>query len=207
MVIAGAGGFARELLSDIVDLTTEKIFFFDDTDSSAKFIFNHYEIIHDIKTLKMVFEKQSNDFCLGVGNPKNRKFLFEKFIESGGNPVTCISRKASVGQFENKIGVGTCIMGGTSITNKVTIGKACLINLNCTIGHDSVIGDFSEICPGSHISGNVFIDKEVFVGTGAVILPNIKIGRNAIIGAGSVITKDIPEFATVVGIPGKIVRS
>lgn len=43
------------------------------------------------------------------------------------------------------------------------------------------------------------------IGSGAILLPGVIIGREAMIGAGSVITKDIPEFKVVLGVPGKIV--
>ncbi len=46
----------------------------------------------------------------------------------------------------------------------------------------------------------------MFIGAGAIILGNIKIGNNAVIGANAVVTKDVPEGATCVGIPGKLVR-
>lgn len=39
-----------------------------------------------------------------------------------------------------------------------------------------------------------------------VVLPGVKIGKGAIIGAGSILTKDVPEYAIVAGVPGKVIR-
>jgi serine acetyltransferase len=46
----------------------------------------------------------------------------------------------------------------------------------------------------------------VFIGTHAAVLPRIRIGRWATVGAGAVVTQDVPDFATVVGVPAKVIR-
>ena len=79
-----------------------------------------------------------------------------------------------------------------------------MINLSCTIGHDSIIGEFVEICPNVSISGRCKIGDLVFIGTGATILPDIKIGKNSIIAAGSVVNKNVPDNVLVAGIPATI---
>ena len=95
-------------------------------------------------------------------------------------------------------------MAGTIITNSIKLGKAPLVNLNCTIGHDCQIGDFLEISPGSNISGYCKIGNFVVIGTNTTILPKITIGSNVIVGAGSVVTKDVPDNSLVVGVPAVI---
>jgi acetyltransferase-like isoleucine patch superfamily enzyme len=52
----------------------------------------------------------------------------------------------------------------------------------------------------------VIIQNDVWIGSNVTILPSVKIGNGAIVGAGSVITKDVPDYAIVVGIPAKIVK-
>jgi len=52
----------------------------------------------------------------------------------------------------------------------------------------------------------VIIKNDVWVGTGCVIMPGITIGNGAIIGAGSVVTKDVPDYAIVAGVPAKIIK-
>lgn len=55
------------------------------------------------------------------------------------------------------------------------------------------------------ITGQVKIDDYVFIGPRAIILPGVNIGKGAIVGAGAVVTKNVPEFAIVGGIPAKII--
>ena len=52
----------------------------------------------------------------------------------------------------------------------------------------------------------VRIEAWADVGTGAVVLPGVTIGRGSIVGAGSVVTKDVPAFAVVAGVPARFVR-
>jgi maltose O-acetyltransferase len=57
-----------------------------------------------------------------------------------------------------------------------------------------------------YIARNVEIADDVWVGTKAVILPGIKVGRGAIIAAGAIVTKDVPPFAIVGGVPAKLIK-
>lgn len=57
----------------------------------------------------------------------------------------------------------------------------------------------------SAVEKEVFIDDYVFIGPRVIILPGIKIGKGAVVGAGAVVTKDVPPFAVVGGVPAKII--
>jgi acetyltransferase-like isoleucine patch superfamily enzyme len=78
-----------------------------------------------------------------------------------------------------------------------------MVNLNCTIGHESSIGAGSVINPLTAISGGVKIGKSVLVGTHAAILQYISIGDHAVIGSGAMVNKDVEPNATVMGVPAK----
>jgi acetyltransferase-like isoleucine patch superfamily enzyme len=81
-----------------------------------------------------------------------------------------------------------------------------IVNLDCTIGHDAIIGDYSTILPSVNISGFVKIEESVSVGTGSAIIQGVNIGKNTVIGAGSVVTKDLPPNCTAVGVPTKPIK-
>ena len=99
------------------------------------------------------------------------------------------------------------ITAGSILTNQIRIGNHVHINLDCTIGHDAILQDFTTLAPGVHVSGNVAFGHGCYVGTGANILEKLHIGEWSIIGAGSTITKDVPANTTVVGLPGIVVKT
>ena len=57
-----------------------------------------------------------------------------------------------------------------------------------------------------HIRGDTVIGHDVWLGTNATVLPGVQIGSGAIIGAHTVVAKDVPAYAIVVGNPGRIVK-
>ncbi|RYZ11654.1 MAG: sugar O-acetyltransferase [Comamonadaceae bacterium] len=106
----------------------------------------------------------------------------------------------------------------------ITLGDGVFLNFNCTI-LDVVavrIGDRTQIGPGVQIlaadhprdpavraSGLEFgrpvtIGRNVWIGGGAILLPGVTVGDDALIGAGSVVTRDVPAGATVVGNPARV---
>lgn len=79
-------------------------------------------------------------------------------------------------------------------------------NTNASIDHDCHINDFVHISPNATVSGGVTVDEGTHIGAGATIIPSIKIGKWAKIGAGSIIIRDVPNYATVVGNPGRVIN-
>jgi len=207
MIIAGAKGFAKELLEILYrDYRYKDISFYDDvTQGLPDTLFGKFSIIKTKGDLKGAL-KTNAYFALGVGIPKVRYQLDKLFTENGGIIKTIISNNATVGSFETDIENGCTIMDRVLITNNVLIGHGCLINVNTIIAHDSVIGDYADIAPSVTISGNCTVGDYVSIGTGAILLPGVKIGTNVVIGAGSVVKNSIPDNSLVIGTPGKVIK-
>ena len=123
-----------------------------------------------------------------------------------------------------KIGKGSTIHMGAVFydASKISIGKDSIIGENAVLdGRDKlIIGDHVDIASevmiynGEHdvsdedfkaIFAPVEISDYVFIGPRAIILPGVKIGRGAVVGAGAVVTKDVPEFAIVGGVPAEVI--
>ena len=100
------------------------------------------------------------------------------------------------------IGEGSVIFAGAVVQPDVVIGKHCIINSTATIDYDSVIGDFVHIGPSSSLAGGVSVMEGAFLG----MRSGKSIGKWSVVGAGGVITKDIPDNVTAVGVPAKVVK-
>jgi sugar O-acyltransferase (sialic acid O-acetyltransferase NeuD family) len=208
MLIVGAKGFAKEVLEIChQNNNLENLVFYDDVNDDVNgLLYGKFPILKSLEEAKDHFEKIDARFTIGIGNPLVRKMLYTKFVELGGLFTSTISSSCYIGNYNNSIREGVNIMQKVVITNDVHISKGCLVNQLSSIGHDVVIGEFTEICPSVSISGNCNIGSNVFVGTNATILPNVIIGNNTIIGAGAVVNKNLPENCVAVGIPAKIIK-
>ncbi|KKH16919.1 acyltransferase [Methanosarcina mazei] len=100
-------------------------------------------------------------------------------------------------------------LGINSIVEKATIGN------NVMMGRDVIIMSNSHkyedcnvpmIFQGIKPVKEVIIGDDVWIGHRVIILPGVKIGKGSIIGAGAVVTKDVPDYAIVGGVPAKIIR-
>ncbi|MFI5451819.1 acyltransferase [Pedobacter sp. UC225_61] len=91
---------------------------------------------------------------------------------------------------------------------KISIGKNCSIGPFLKIWTQSSIVDYDYNLVSSipQKLGSVIIKDAVWIGANVIISPGVTIGENSIIGANSVVTKDVPDFAIVGGIPAKIIR-
>ncbi|WP_018629363.1 acetyltransferase [Niabella aurantiaca] len=209
MLIVGSGGFAKELLqvfSDRYENSSEGIAFFDDVNLDRKLLYNEYPILNSFNSVSTFFsESKSDKYAIGIGNPKNRKFICDKFKDIGGTLVSLISPHAKISRHV-EIGTGASILSGCSISNSVTIGVCVLVYYNAVVTHDCNIGNFVELSPGATLLGGVTVGNFSHIGSNATILPNIRIGENVIVGAGAVVTKDVPDNCIVTGIPATIKR-
>lgn len=209
VVILGAGGFARETLWVFREANEEKnewevLGFIDEKKE------NHGKIICDLPILggfEWFDNNNWNDLYVinAVGTPRTKKKVIEKAVKRKLKFCSITHPSVRMSKYI-EIGKGTIITSGNILTTQIKIGNHVILNLDCTVGHDSIIEDYCTIAPGVHISGNVHLEKGVDFGTGAVTVQGITIGAWSIIGAGAAVVSDIPSNVTAVGIPAKVIK-
>lgn len=141
----------------------------------------------------------------GVGsvrvNPRRRQ-LFEHF-KSKGYRFACVVHPSAIIATDIILSEGAQIMAGVVIQAGCRVGLNAIINTGSIVEHDCHIGDHSHIAPGATLSGGVSVGEGAHVGTGAIVIQGIKIGRNSLVAAGAVVIRDVPDDATVAGVPAK----
>ena len=196
MILIGASGHAKVII-DILEKSKEEIGFLIDSNPTITELMG-YQVLND-------FPKDSTlqeEFIIAIGSNAIRKRISEEQMLKYG---WAIHPSAILGD-DVSVGVGTVIMASATINSSVKLGNHCIINTSASVDHDCKIGDFTHISPGVTLCGGISIGEGSHIGAGATIIPNIKVGQWVTIGAGAVIIRDVPDYALVVGNPGRIIR-
>lgn len=195
LYIIGASGHAKVII-EIAEAQQIHVVAAIDMDLNKKQILDYpvYQTMPD--TAKNV--------CIAIGNNNIRERIA---AENAQYTFPVLRHPAANISTRSTIGAGTVVMAGVSINSEARIGKHCIINTNASIDHECVIEDYVHLSPNVALAGNVSVGHHTHIGIGASVIQNIKIGNHCTIGAGAVIIKDVPDGSTVVGNPGKIIKS
>lgn len=209
IAIFGVGGFGREVLALIKDInkvepTWNIVGFFDDGYEKG-LIINGYPTLGTSADLNKWETPIS--VAISIGNPVIKKKILDKITNPLVDYPTLIHPTVWIGDSEFvEIGKGCIICAGNMITTNIKIEDFVILNLGCTVGHDTIIKKYSAFMPSVNISGEVIIDEGVYVGTGAKIINQLEIGDYTVVGAGAVVSKTLPSHCTAVGVPAKPIK-
>ena len=209
IAIFGVGGFGREVLALIKDInkvtpTWNIVGFFDDGYEKGVMV-NGYPNLG--KTEDLNKWKTPISLAVSIGSPVIKKKILDKITNPLVDYPTLIHPLAWIGDKEFvEIGKGCIICAGNIITTNIKIEDFVILNLGCTVGHDTVIKNYAAFMPSVNISGEVTIGEGVYVGTGAKIINQLEIGEYTIVGAGAVVSKTLPAKCTAVGVPARPIK-
>jgi sugar O-acyltransferase (sialic acid O-acetyltransferase NeuD family) len=209
IAIVGAGGFAREVAWLISDISRDRSLLCAETMEVAGFLVSDRAKVSErdsnvLGDFAWLEKNHIDGLAMGIGNPEVRLRLSQELKQRFPRIPWPALIHPSVKYHEScKFEEGVTICAGSIATVNVRLEEFAMVNLNCTIGHESSIGAGSVVNPITAISGGVNIGKGVLVGTHVSILQYISIGDHAVIGSGAMVNKDVESNTTVMGVPAK----
>jgi sugar O-acyltransferase (sialic acid O-acetyltransferase NeuD family) len=204
LILIGAGGFGREVLSWAHDANKSGLFdkveyYLDDNQDinlNESYGCNYLGSIAN-------YEVQASDkFLLGIASPLIKRKIYEKFVnyidqfQTLIHPSVVIAKTATIGR-------GVILCPFSLISADVQIADFVTINALSSVGHDSAIGKFSTLSGHVDITGQVIVGEDVFFGTGARVVPRINVGPKSKIGAGCTLMHSVKENTTYFTQPAK----
>jgi len=191
MYLYGTGGIAvvaAEVLADNQRIISR---FYDDRPVMAGLQLNPDLVLPD-----------NEEGLICIGNNKVRRELIKRLSPRLG---TAIHSTAMISP-SAKIGAGTLIFHGSKVQAATHVGEAVIVNTGGSIDHDCVIGDYAHVAPNVTLCGFVKVGEGANIGAASVVIPGVKIGKWATLGAGAVVVSDIPDYATAVGCPARVIK-
>ena len=158
-----------------------------------------------IKPLSALAEHaEARVVCL-VGSERSyrhRPALVARLGDDRARFATIVDPAARVSRFA-RIGCGTVVYQGVTITSNAVIGDHVLVLPNTTIHHDVVIDDYAIVGSGVTLAGGCRIGRSAFVGSASSVRNGIAVGAEALVGMAANVTRNVAEGTVVAGNPAR----
>ena len=206
LAIIGAGHLGQQIAHyAISDNHFDKVVFFDDYNKGN--IVKGYQILGT--TSAILIEYEMGNFtelvvAIGYKDISIRKAFFEKFRNT--IPFATIIHSTCWVDKTATIEQGCIIYPGCFIEPNVVIQNNTILNISCSIAHDSVIGPHSFLSPRVAIAGFVKANKCCIYGINSTVIDNVIIIDNVQLGAGTVVINNIDTKGLYVGNPHRFIR-
>lgn len=213
IIIIGGTGNGTIALSTIVDINKNKkewevLGFFNDFEKNN---INGFPVIGKIdkeSADKYVNDKDVYFIYTMISSKYNYRFLNRLHdLEIPDNRFAKLIHPTAVVSEHSQLGWGISIQPFVSVGPNVKIGNHVQIFGQALIGHNSVLDNYSYVAAQACIGANVHLQEGAFMGQNCSSIENITIGKWGLVGMGSAVISDVPDFAKIVGNPGRIIGS
>lgn len=207
VLILGAGGHAQ-VVNDILlrcfalGSNYQPIGFLDDNIRHTGTTLMGLPVLGPITRLHE-FDHEAVIVAIGDNHARKRIFVM---LQVQGIPIVSAVHPAAVLAPDIHLGEGVMICAGVVVNTGTVVGDNVILNTACSIDHHNYIKSHAHIAPGTHLGGDIHVGEGALVGIGVSVIPGRSIGDWATVGAGAVVIRDVPPFATAVGVPARFIK-
>ena len=199
IVVVGAGGHARSLITLLGHLNYEVIGICDDS-----FVPGTQETILGVRLIGAVQDAEQSfgeGIVIAYGDNSRREQCYKKYgstvlAEVLVHPLACIEDCANVGRASQ-------VYARAYLNARAEVGENVIVNTGAIIEHEARVGNHSHISVGAILCGRVSIGDRCFIGAGAVVIDKVSVCSDVIVGAHAVVIRDITVPGVYVGNPAR----
>jgi sugar O-acyltransferase (sialic acid O-acetyltransferase NeuD family) len=210
LIIAGCGGFGAEAIWVAEDMNEQLsddekwhiIGYVDDDPRKALQERYGYRVSGAPEEVAAGFKGVETWYFCAIGDNAIRRQMSKRLDGLGWHAATLIHPTA-VRAGNVRVGDGTYVGALCILSPNSSLGKHVIVNQHSAIGHDSLIGDYANICPGAKVNGYCRVGEGALVGSNASLMQSCVLGEKAVVGANSFVVHNIPDGVTVMGVPAR----
>lgn len=178
--------------------------FIDDDLDGSRSRMHRYQIDEPVIGTIQDFSPVDGDLLIcAIGSPRTKLAVCERLHARGGKFTNIFHPSVAIGP-RTEFGQGVIVAQSSLISVDVSIGNFVTINASSGCGHDAVLKDGCTISSQCDITGHAHLERGVFLGSHAAVLPGVRIGEFAVVGAGTVAFRNVKAGQTVMGVPAKV---
>jgi sugar O-acyltransferase (sialic acid O-acetyltransferase NeuD family) len=207
LIVLGAGDNAKIVIATIKAQGEYTVFgLVDDNEEKKGNDWFGHPVLGGVDHLLELKDHGASHAVVAVGDNFARARLAELVTQVGLQLATVIHPRTIIIEGA-EIGEGSVILADAHIGADVRVGLNVLVSVRGLVAHDCVVGNHCQVGPGAILAGHVYLGDYSLIGMGASVLPRVTVGRKAVVGANAAVIEDVPNAATVVGVPARAVGS
>jgi len=206
IVIVGAGGHGKVVLDILRATGKHRVVGFLDADPSLTGTrVGDLPVLGNIHQIARLRQQKVKGAVVAIGDNHVRLRYAAHLRQEGLELVSAIHPSAIIAPSAS-VGTNVVIAAGAVICAEARLGDSVILNTNAVVEHECEVADGAHVCPTAALGGRVSVGRGAFLGLGAKLIPCISIGHGATVGAGAVVIRDIPDGATAVGVPARVIK-
>lgn len=203
IAIIGAGDLGQQIGHYALQTNSYIIAgYYDDTklkDSATEF----GPILGSLDDVQLGYEDKVYDeliIAIGYKHMDFRATLLDRYLSI---PMATIIHPLAMIDSTATIGKGSVVFPGVLIDKKVVIGRNVIVNVHCTISHDTVIEDHCFLSPRVALAGFIRIGEKSVLGINSTVIDNLNLCNHTRLAGGTVLTKNTIKSGLYAGVPAQ----